>query len=114
MRGVSLVVLGGAMACNAVTGLDDLEFAHATGGAAQASTTSSATSNATATGAGGQSGGGTSGSGYTAAVLADQPLGYWRLGEAPGAATAIDSSGNDHPGSYFGPALVLGVEGAIA
>jgi hypothetical protein len=38
---------------------------------------------------------------YKTEVLADAPLGYWRLGEAvPGTGTAADSSGNGRNGSY--------------
>jgi len=36
---------------------------------------------------------------YSATVLADSPIGYWRLGESSGT-TAIDSSGNGHNGTY--------------
>lgn len=39
--------------------------------------------------------------GYKAAVLADNPLGYWRLLETSGT-TAVDSSGNGHNGTYTG------------
>ena len=42
---------------------------------------------------------------YEAAVLADAPVGYWRLGES-GGTTAEDSSGNGYDGSYAnGPTL---------
>ncbi len=37
---------------------------------------------------------------YSAAVLADTPRGYWRLGEASGT-TAVDASGNNHTGTYL-------------
>jgi hypothetical protein len=40
-------------------------------------------------------------SNYLNAVLADQPIGYWRLGEKSGTAAA-DSSGNGNVGSYVG------------
>ena len=39
---------------------------------------------------------------YAVQVLADGPVGYWRLGEAPGASTAADSSGNANNGNYTG------------
>ncbi len=39
--------------------------------------------------------------GYPAEVLADQPLGYWRLGESSGT-TAADASGNNRAGTYVG------------
>jgi hypothetical protein len=45
-------------------------------------------------------------------VLVDLPHAYWRLGEAPGAAVAVDEIGN-HPASYVGP-VTLGSTGAIA
>lgn len=40
-------------------------------------------------------------SGYAAIVLADAPLGYWRLGE-PSGAIMTDSSGNGRNGTYVG------------
>jgi serine protease AprX len=45
-----------------------------------------------------------------AAVLADRPAGYWRLGESAGP-TAADSSGNGHAGTYAG-GVANGVPGA--
>jgi hypothetical protein len=49
--------------------------------------------------------------GYAAAVIADNPVGYWRLGEASGP-TALDSWGaND--GTYFGTET-FGLPGALA
>ena len=45
-----------------------------------------------------QSAGG--GASYSASVLADSPLSYWRLGEASGT-TAADSSGANRTGSYL-------------
>lgn len=52
------------------------------------------------------------GSAYAAAVLADEPVAYWRLGETSGN-TAFDSSPNARHGSYQGGAL-LAQPGAIA
>jgi hypothetical protein len=40
--------------------------------------------------------------GFADEVLADSPFAYWRFGEAAGATTAIDSSGNGHHGAYSG------------
>jgi hypothetical protein len=48
---------------------------------------------------------------YASTVLADHPLGYWRLGESSGT-TAFDSSGNGHNGTYVG-GVTLGVPGLI-
>jgi hypothetical protein len=50
---------------------------------------------------------------YPSVVLADTPIGYWRLGEVAGAPTAFDSSGNDHPGTYRGSPQ-LGTPGLIS
>lgn len=50
-------------------------------------------------------------SAYQAAVLADSPLAYYRLGE-PSGATAEDSSGNNRDGTYLGTPT-LAVAGAI-
>src|SRR5262245_45056441 len=41
-------------------------------------------------------------SNFAAEVLADGPIGFWRLGEAPGSVTAADSSGNGNNGSCSG------------
>jgi Concanavalin A-like lectin/glucanases superfamily/Coenzyme PQQ synthesis protein D (PqqD) len=43
-------------------------------------------------------------------VLADEPIGYWRLNENPGARTAIDSSGNENHGKYS-VGIILGQPG---
>lgn len=43
---------------------------------------------------------------YSAEVLADSPIVYWRFGELTGATTAVDASGNGRSGTYVGsPAL---------
>lgn len=61
-------------------------------------------------------GGGPSGAGvslaYTAVVLADTPLLYWRLGEAAGAGVAADASGNGRTGT-IGAGVTMGVAGAL-
>jgi RHS repeat-associated protein len=49
---------------------------------------------------------------YSAAVTADAPAGYWRLGEPVGTATAADVSGNANNGSYT--AATLGLAGALS
>jgi hypothetical protein len=49
---------------------------------------------------------------YSDAVLAKNPYAYWRFNEASGAATALDSSGNNRHGSYGG--AVLGQAGPLA
>ena len=49
---------------------------------------------------------------YTAAIAADHPVAYYRLGELPGSTTAVDASGNGHIGVYEGNP-VLGVTGLI-
>jgi hypothetical protein len=55
----------------------------------------------------------TSGSGYSAAVLADSPSAYARLGETSGT-TMVDSSGNARHGTYIGsPMPTLGVTGLL-
>ena len=46
-------------------------------------------------------------------MLADAPAGYWRVGEAGGATTAADETGNGHAGSYQG-SPTLGQTGALA
>src|SRR2546428_2081928 len=46
-------------------------------------------------------------------LLADGPVGYWRLGEPAGATTAADASGNAITGSYE-PGVSLGQPGALS
>jgi hypothetical protein len=53
------------------------------------------------------------GSAYARAVLADHPVGYWRLGERLGATTAADASSHKHNGKYHGKPQ-LGEHGALA
>lgn len=48
---------------------------------------------------------------YSVEVMADQPVGYWRLGEVPGSPVAADSSGNARHGSFV--TATLGVEGGV-
>jgi Concanavalin A-like lectin/glucanases superfamily len=50
---------------------------------------------------------------YADSVVADGPLTYLRLGEAPGATVAQDASPNDRDGAYVG-APALGVAGPFA
>lgn len=47
---------------------------------------------------------------YATRILADGPIGYWRLGEPPGSATASDSSGSGNNGTYSG-GVTLGLPG---
>src|SRR5262249_53557695 len=49
--------------------------------------------------------------GTVSAILADGPLGYWRLDETSGT-TAFDSSPNGYNGTFFGN-VTLGVAGAL-
>jgi hypothetical protein len=49
-------------------------------------------------------GGGPGDSALTIAILAENPLGYWKLDETSGS-TADDYSGNGHDGTYSGPTL---------
>lgn len=50
--------------------------------------------------------------GYAAQVLADNPLGYWRLGETSTSQPAQDSAGS-HAGTYVGP-VGVGQTGLVA
>jgi RHS repeat-associated protein len=50
---------------------------------------------------------------YSAAVVSDQPVGYWRLGEVAGSATAVDSSGYGNDGAFSGSVLALAQPGAL-
>jgi hypothetical protein len=52
-------------------------------------------------------------SAYAAAVLADTPLAYWRLGEPSGSTTCVDQTGHGHNATVVGT-VTLGVPGALA
>jgi hypothetical protein len=107
--------MGGAGASAAGGGTD-------TGGAAGAGGTGGGAGSGGAPGTGGAAGapgsggaggaGGAPPTGYADEVLADAPLAYWRLGEGSGA-TAFDSSGNGHHGTFEGTP-VYGEGGAVA
>lgn len=56
--------------------------------------------------------GGAFGVGYAGAVIQDNPVGYWRLGE-PSGTTAADATGNGHGGTYTG-GYTLAQAGALA
>ena len=47
---------------------------------------------------------------YSNEVMADGPIGFWRLGERPGSANAADSSGNRNDGMSSGP-ITFGLPG---
>ena len=49
---------------------------------------------------------------YAAAVLTDQPYGFWLLDEADGSSYATDRSGHNRTGQYYG-ALTLGRPGGL-
>lgn len=49
---------------------------------------------------------------YSDTVLADSPVGYWRLGEAEGSTDAADGSGNGRTGTYVG-GVTLQQDGAL-
>src|SRR3954466_1541699 len=55
----------------------------------------------------------TASAGYSAAVLADTPVVYYRLAEASGT-SATDSSGNSHTGTYTGAGITYSVSGGVA
>lgn len=52
------------------------------------------------------------GSLYAATVLADMPLAYWRLGDAPTSGTCHDETGNGNDATVIG-GVTLGVPGAL-
>src|SRR5688572_9836104 len=45
---------------------------------------------------------------FATEVLADNPFGYWRFNEAPGATTAADLTGNLNHGTYSAAGITLG------
>jgi len=47
---------------------------------------------------------------FASAVLGDNPIAYWRFGEAPGASTAVDSAVG-HDGTYSTTGIILGTPG---
>src|SRR5215510_4275801 len=98
-RAAILALATAVAACASIAGLESGELAPKTGGTGAASGantggtssggTSSGGTSSGGTSSGGTSSGGTSsggsagaaGSAYEAAVLAESPMGYWRLGE---------------------------------
>lgn len=48
---------------------------------------------------------------FATEVLADGPIGYWRLGEVPGTANAADSSTRGNHGNYSSSGITLGQPG---
>lgn len=123
--GVAWATLGCA-SCTFTTSLDGLSRppdGDGDGGAAPGSEASPADGNFAASEAASTSEGGAveSGAGeggapaptYRAAVLADAPLAYWRLGESAGTKIAKDETGNGHDG-MVGANVVFGGGGALA
>ena len=53
------------------------------------------------------------GAGYSAVIVADKPLGYWRLGESDPSQPAKDASGNGNDGTY-NLGVTVGQPGAIS
>lgn len=51
---------------------------------------------------------------YSATVLADSPLAYWRLGESPGATSLADATGNGHGFTALHGTYTLGSTGLIS
>src|SRR5262245_46208007 len=114
MRGAALLVLGSTTACNALFGIDELGAGAATGGATS-SATEGATTPATTNSTGGTSAstggyGGAESCAYAASVLADQPVGYFRLNEMMGNEAADEMSLQS--GDYQG-GVQLGKNGAV-
>lgn len=70
----------------------------------------------TGNGAGSQGGGGAGARTYFDVVMEDSPLAYFRFGEAPGTAGALDASGNGEDAVYFAGegTFALGQAGALA
>jgi hypothetical protein len=99
-----LVDTGGLEGNNPKMGLDG--SSPVDGGAGRSSSSSSSGSVVGNNEAGG-------GSAYAAAVLADKPLVYLRLGDPAGTLQASDKSGNGNDGAYLG-SVTHGIPGAIA
>lgn len=56
-------------------------------------------------------GGGSGGTGFSDAVLALSPWGYWKLDETGSPTVAVDSSGNGRDGTYAGTGTTFGAGG---
>ena len=102
------LVVGATLGCTAVVDLDHLDGAQ-TGGAG--GTTSTTGSGAVGPGGAGSQGVGGATSGYAQVVLADQPLGYWRLDErnGPTAASLVDTG----PSGTYARGCIFGTAGAV-
>lgn len=103
-----VLALWGASGCSLTTNLDALggggaaTTAASSGGAGGSSSIMTASTAAT---------GGSMPSGYREAVLSDNPVAYWRLGEAVGETVAADETGS-HDAEYLG-VIMQGAAGAI-
>jgi hypothetical protein len=101
------------LGCHELSGLSDYSKGPLFGGAGGIG--GSGGSGGTGGGAGAGPGECDSGShaSYQMAIMADQPIGYWRLGEANGAATAANEVAGTLAGSYEG-LVTFGATGAVA
>lgn len=104
-----LAVLAAASGCELIAGVKDGELAATSG--TGASNVGSSTATGASSSVGGM-GGATSGGGggaaprYEDVVLADGPVGYWRLDD-PDPIMALDSSPSGHHGFYSGTLVLL-------
>lgn len=106
------------LATTATGGGDGGATSTGAGGATASSTTSSAggggAGGANEGGAGGDGSGGQGGgplSAYAAEILADGPVGWWRLGEPPGEPNAVDEVSGDE--AIIASSVERGVPGAL-
>jgi len=113
-RALLLTSLALTAGCHVVSGLSDFRLQDAGGGAdAQGGAATGGSGGTPGSGGTGSGAGGTGGAaaGYPGVVLADQPLVYWRLGDAPGK-LPHDEVSNGPLGAYENDA-VLGEPGVI-
>lgn len=100
--------------CEVLVGMEDGKLGDPFGGGGTGAAAGGAAAGGAGAAGGGTSGGGGAGgavSRYVAEVMADEPAGYFRLGESV-TPTAFDTSGNGHEGTY--QAVTVGEPGAIA
>jgi hypothetical protein len=110
----TMTVAASAWGCSLLSGVDQLQKVGCVGDCDGGASDGSGGNGGAGpeTGSGAETGSGSSA--YRAAVLADSPIGYWRLGDAPGSDSCHDESGHGHDGTLSKGGVTLGAAGALS
>jgi Concanavalin A-like lectin/glucanases superfamily len=106
----AVLATGGIWGCSLVSGLDQLDKVQCVGTCDAGDATGSGVDSGETGDASGADG--ASGSAYRAAVVADNPVGYWRLGDPAGSTTCHAVPGYGTDGTVIG-GVTFGVPGAL-